>query len=345
MKKYLIYIFSAITVVSQAQVVSSCIAPPELTAEYQKDIVQLATNYLFQIHSPDTLLVHPPQQTLDEVSGGLAAILNAASIPERDSVFNLYCVHNLNGWPYDYAGFLVNVDTSFAWTHAWQSHVTFSGNPYMDSLTTQYALHVDNFYNWSFGNYAELGVDSAWNIMALMDSISYCPGVLSVEQNGLIGGAGKIEYFKSGNDRYYDFYFEFNDCFDGCDNYRKWSFMVDLNCTVYYLGFTDWGVFGIAPLPPPVNCNLFTAVNEISENEIVIFPNPVINQLAVSNRQFAKGTVSIYDLGGAMEINTPFQTINKEQLIEIDVRSLSPGIYIMEVADGQKIIRRKFVKQ
>ncbi len=341
MKESLTFLFSAITVFSQAQVASSCVTPPQLATEYRKDIVQLATNYLFQIQSPDTVFVHPPLQTIDEISGGLAAILNATSIPERDSVFNLYCVHNLNGWPYDYAGFLVRVDTSFAWTQAWQNHVTLTGNSYMDSLTSKYSLHITNFYNWSFGNYAELGVDSAWNILALMDSIRYCPGVISVEQNGLIGGAGKIEFFKSGNDRYFDFYFEFNDCFDGCDNYHRWSFKVDTGCTVSYLGFTDWGVFGISPLPAPVSCNTFTTVITISENDFFIFPNPVVAKLTIDNKQWAMNTLAVYSLEGKKLLTTPLQELRTE----IDVRMLSPGVYILELTDDGKIFRSKFVKQ
>jgi hypothetical protein len=215
----------------------------------------------------------------------------------------------------------------------------------MDSITSHYALHIDNFYNWSFGNYAELGVDSAWNIMALMDSIRYCPGVLFVETNGLIGGAGKIEYFKAGNDRYFDFYFEFNDCFDGCDNYRKWSFMVDPNCTVYYLGFTDWGVFGISPLPAPVNCNLFTDINDIPEKDMVIFPNPVINQLAVSSRQYAINSTSIYNISGELVMRPPMQCVNSQHQVEIDVHLLPPGIYFLDVACDEYISHTRFIKQ
>src|SRR5690349_19067395 len=129
---------------SNAQVASNCVAPPELEQGYRKDIMQLATYYLDQLQSPDTIYVHPPQNVIDDITGGLAAILNA-NTPESDSVFNLYCVHNMNGWPYDYAGFLVQVDTSVAWTHAWQNLTTLTGNSYVDSLTTQYALHIDNF--------------------------------------------------------------------------------------------------------------------------------------------------------------------------------------------------------
>src|SRR6186713_678033 len=111
MKRIFTSLLVLASTISNAQVASSCLPPPELVQGYNKDIMQLATNYLDQIQSADTIYVHPPQSVVDEITGGLAAILNA-NLPESDTVFNLYCVHNMNGWPGDYAGFLVQVDTS-----------------------------------------------------------------------------------------------------------------------------------------------------------------------------------------------------------------------------------------
>ena len=341
MKKIFTIIFILTSTISNAQVASSCSVPPELAVSYNKDIMQLATYYLDYIQSPDTIYVHPPQYVVDDIGGGLAAILNA-NLPESDSVFNLYCVHNLNGWPGDYAGFLVQVDTSVAWTHAWQNLITLTGNSYVDSLTTQYALHITNFYNWSFGNYAELGVDSAWNIMALMDSIGYAPGVISVEPNGMIGQAGTISYEKTGSDRYFSFYFEFNDCFDGCDNYRRWGFRVDSACNVYYLGFSDWGVFGVQPLPLPINCNLYDKVDEISSKELNLYPNPASDEVRLTLKDQNLKHISVFDLLGKTVLEIDNAAITNE--VVLDVSKLTPGLYFVTSFNDEKIFRGSFVK-
>jgi len=342
MKRFIIFILVLASTKANAQITSSCNVPPELAEAYHKDIVQLATNYLDNIQSPDTIYVHPPQYVMDDISGGLAAILNA-NTPESDSVFNLYCVHNLNGWPYDYAGFLVQVDTSVAWTQAWQNLVTITGNSYVDSLTSLYALHVDNFYNWSFGNYAELGVDSAWNIMALMDSLRYAtPGIISVEPNSMIGQAGTIEYEKTGNDRYYSFYFEFSDCFDGCDNYHRWGFKVDSACNVYYLGFSDWGVFGVQPLPAPLNCNLYDKVEELSSGQLNLYPNPATSEVRLKMEDQNIRNITVYDLLGKTVLEIDYATITNE--VVLDVSNLNPAIYFVNASGDKKIFRSSFVK-
>src|SRR5689334_20979117 len=100
--KNILLIIALFAFTANAQVTSSCDVPPQLDAAYHKDAVQLATNYLDQAQGPDTIYVHPPQYLMDDIKGGLAAIVNSG-LPEADSVFNLYCVHNINGFPGDYA--------------------------------------------------------------------------------------------------------------------------------------------------------------------------------------------------------------------------------------------------
>ncbi len=336
----LVSIFDSI----QAQVPSDCTVPQLLATEYNRDINQLATNRLFQLQSPDTVLVRIPQAYTDSISEGLAAIFNATSIPERDSVFNLYCVHNNNGWPGDYAGFLVQVDTNYSWTNAWQNLVTLTGDPLMDTILTRYHLTISNFYNWSFGTYAELSVDSSWNNLALIDSLQMVAGVLSAEQNSMIGEAGFINYSSIGDTRYYSFYFEFSDCFDGCDNYHNWMFKVNADCSVEYLGFVDWGIFGIQPLPSPINCNTFTSVpeNNSQKADCYIFPNPSNGkfQLTVSGLSFEnKSTVEIYNIQGEIIYHSTITNSNSE----IDLSKEAKGIYFVKILDGKTILTKKIV--
>ena len=345
MNRLFFFTFLLTTSLSNAQVNSSCNVPPILASEYKRDLVQLATFRLFETHNSDTMKVRIPQTDLDSVSGGLAAIFNATSIAERDSVFNLYCVHDHNGWPYDYAGLLVKVDTSYTWTQAWQNMNTLTGNAYIDFILTTYSLHITNFYNWSFGSYAELGTDSSWNVLALIDTIEQAPGVQSAESNYYIGEAGKITYSVSGGSRYYDFYFEFNDCFDGCDNYRDWSFSVDGTCTVNYLGFSDWGVFGIQPLPLPLNCNTFTSSDNVPKpSGISIFPNPVHDNLIVRFNTLSLGSIQfiLYDCMGK-ECKRISAVSND---LEVGMKDFSEGIYFFTIADKEIILASgKILKQ
>lgn len=343
MKKYLFLISICFAMSGSAQVTSNCNVPQLLASEYHRDITQLATKRLFEIHSSDTALVRIPQIHYDSIAGGLAAVFNALSIPERDSIFNLYCVHNLNGWPIEYDGLLVQVDTNFAWTQAWQSLNNTTGNSYIDYITSTYSLTISQFFNWSFGNYALLLTDSSWNIPALIDTLEQEPGIVSAEADNIIGAAGTITYSSSGNFRYYNFFFEFSDCFDGCDNYHEWMFMVDYNCSVSYLGFQDYGIFGIQPLPQPVNCNTFTSTPDFSQGmNVIVYPNPVHDVLNIQLKGYELGQyiLSVYDVLGNEVIHSTFDNDN----IHLEAENLTGGIYFYSIHGKSGVLKGKFIK-
>ena len=197
------------------------------------------------------------------------------------------------------------------------------------SLINKYGLSVTGFTNFSFGSIAELSTNRILNLNALLDSIELEPAVSLAEANGLIGLAGKITYSEVNSVRYYNFRFEFSDCFDGCDNYREWQFAVNPDCSVNYLGFTDFGFFGVQPLPAPTNCNLFTAVKENMEDQIRVYPNPASDRIFVEQGNFQEFTIT--DLLG--------RTVKSGQLDAdnfIDINSLAPGIYILNITGDSK---------
>lgn len=355
MKKNLLFLltfFASFSSVHAQVVPSTCSIPQILADQYRRDIRQLAVKRLFQLQSPDTALVSIPQAGIDSIAEGLAAIFNATSIPERDSVFNICCVHNLN--PFDgfggYVGFIVKVDTNYAWTNAWQNLTTLTGDPLMDTILTRYHLTITNFYNWTIGNYAELAVDSSWNNFALIDSLEMVSGVLLAEVNSLVGVAGKISYGVIGNSRYYGFAYEWQDCFDGCDASRTWKFKVNADCSVEYLGFDEfcyWAQFAI-PCDPivPVNCNTFTSVPEdnLQQANFMLSPNPstgkfqlTLNGLSLTDNS----TVIIYTAQGKLiHQSTPAQPTT-----EIELNIQASGIYFVRIQVGQTVLTKKMIIQ
>jgi hypothetical protein len=346
MKKNLLLFFLTCTISLNAQVTSSCSVPPALWTHYELDIKNLTLGRMYQLQTPDTAFIHIPQAWTDTVAQGLAAILNASSIPEVDSVFNLYCVHDVNDWYVAGNSIMVRVDLNYPWTQAWQNLSSMTGNPFIDTMMVHYDLQVTYFYNWAIGDYAILETDSIWNIYALMDSLETEPGVISSELNSMIGGAGHIAYSKIGVDRYYEFYFEFNDCFDGCDNYHNWRFRVGPDCSVEYLGFVDWGFFSIQPLPPPLNCNAFVSVKEnSSEGSFTVYPNPASATATVimKNKAGNRVLITLFNAEGK-EVKTISEITRDE--IKIDMSDLSQGLYIFRIyQDGQPIGSGKISKE
>jgi hypothetical protein len=328
----------------QAQVPSDCTVPPVLRQEYARDVINLAMTQLYGTSSPDTAFVHVPTNWTNPIWEGIAAVYNATALPERDSVFNLYCVHDQTSLIQTYQGYLIQIDTNFAWTQAWQNLITLTGNAALDAMLTHYDLEIAQYFNWSFGQYALLQSDSLWNNRALIDSLEAIPGIIFGEPDQIFGSAGKIEYEAIGNDRYYDFYFEWSDCFDGCDNYRVWHFKVSSDCSVTYLGFDEWGFFGLLPLPSPLNCNISTA--QLEPNSAIgfkVFPNPTsgkieVEMVAQENEWMA---VSLYDLN--CRHLTTVSTWSAS--MEIDLSHYPAGIYSLNISQNGKLIgQRRVIK-
>jgi hypothetical protein len=79
-----------------------------------------------------------------------------------------------------------------------------------------------------------------------------------------------------------------------------------------------------------------------SENNILIFPNPVFNELTVGNSQLAVSEIEIYDVVGKSCL-TP--TLNKGKGVRFDVTALAPGIYFLKLTGLKETRVMKFVKQ
>jgi hypothetical protein len=297
---------------------------------------------MFELNSPDTALVQIPQAWQDTIMEGMSAISNAIAIPERDSVLNLYCVHDLVSSQHVITKeLMVSVDTSYEWTQPWQNLEALTGDPMIDTIITRYALEVSEFYNWSFANVALLATDSLWNIYALIDSLQAVPGVYYAEPNYFLGTAGLILYQKAGTDRYYDFWFQWNDCFDGCDNAHAWKFKVYEDCSVEYLGYEDWWVFDYQPLPAPENCNLFSATGEkVADHGFMVFPNPAIDRITIIADNKGRRGYSLTDLTGRT-----VRTGSFTGQVVLDIADLPAGYYLLLLNKGGTHFYQKVVKK
>ena len=88
---------------------------------------------------------------------------------------------------------------------------------------------------------------------------------------------------------------------------------------------------------PPLN------VNEIlSDKSFTLFPNPVFDNMTLLVPDFvSKAELRIFSVLGELKYSS---TIVQPKT-DIDISTLSQGIYIAEIATGNNISRRKFIKQ
>ena len=86
--------------------------------------------------------------------------------------------------------------------------------------------------------------------------------------------------------------------------------------------------------------NLFlVGVNELSTNDLSIYPNPVSSQLRINNANPSINYIEILDVTGktVKTINSNYKTVN--------VSDLTKGIYFLQVYTEDGLINKKFIKE
>lgn len=97
--------------------------------------------------------------------------------------------------------------------------------------------------------------------------------------------------------------------------------------------------------------NTGVAEQTVKQNELSVYPNPVLNKLSVSipisiGTQLSNNavlTVTVYDVMGKQKRQQQFAT--NEGKLSLDVSGLASGIYFLQVQQKCKVYNAKFVKE
>ncbi|MCR4738589.1 MAG: T9SS type A sorting domain-containing protein [Bacteroidales bacterium] len=102
--------------------------------------------------------------------------------------------------------------------------------------------------------------------------------------------------------------------------------------------------YGSYYLIPRKGEDLGTGVAQyLTENDLVIYPNPVADQLNVSLRtdKYQVTRVAIYDINGKLVCSQPVE----DNHVRMDVQGFSAGTYFLRLSDGKNMITTKFIKK
>lgn len=84
-------------------------------------------------------------------------------------------------------------------------------------------------------------------------------------------------------------------------------------------------------------------INDNVISEFQIYPNPTFDKLNIELNNRAK-TISIYSITGIEVMKIEKNQIN-DKLIQLDVSSLSKGMYFIKIKSENKTTTKKFIKQ
>lgn len=335
MKKLAPFIFVIMTLNVLAQIPSSCNVPPVLATDYDDDVHFLAMQRLYEIHSADTFSIIIPQVYKDSIWEGLAAIYNT-SIPERDSVFCLYNVHQWMGEPPFFYQVNIGVDTSFGWTDQWQNLQTTTGYTQLDDFISQYGFTLQGY--GTFSNSASLVTNQKINIIQFNDSLLTFTGILNTASS-VAGDGDRILYSTNSNVRQYYFSAGCEDCPSGCIFRNTWSYSVMTDCSVLYNGAS----YGDYYCLPPNNCE--TIGVETSKPDVLlvsIYPNPTTTSLTIETTLVSSGTIQteIKNSLGQIVYNFNEKASNGLYKKTIDL-NLGQGIYFLTLQTDQGLMTKK----
>ena len=97
-------------------------------------------------------------------------------------------------------------------------------------------------------------------------------------------------------------------------------------------------------LIPRTGADISTGLPQyLTENDVVIYPNPVADRLTVSLRtnEFNVTTMAVYDLNGKLILAQPVT----DNQISVNANSFAPGHYFLRLSDGKSSYTTKFVKR
>ena len=339
-KLHLLLIITLLSVTGYSQVTSDCTAPSILLSEYEKDVKDIALKRIIYFDSEDAGLIDIPSAWQDTVLAGLAAIFNSFSIPERDTVFDIHCIHNSS--PINskiYKRIMVKVNESYGWPLAWASLNTVTGNAAVDELVNTYGFTVVSYS--SFSDVATLETDQLINAIAFCEQMALNEGVIYAEPSYGIGDANQINYSRIGDNLFFTFSVKWDDCPSGCINRYMWHFFVDYNtCETMFTGAESY-ISTSAPIPDPSYCNITgikTPKTEVS-SDWVVFPNPATNIINIKTGNQAK--IEIINSEGKIK----FRKNTDDIATSIDISEYKSGLYLVKLSDGSSIRVFKIIKE
>ena len=324
-----------------AQMASNCNIPAALKNAYESDVKYLALQRIDSQHVAYLDSIDIPYSYQDTIWQGLAAIYNLDSFAPRDSVFDIFCIHQDDGLNHSID---IGVNMTDALNQNWGAGQIATGNAALDSMLINYGFTVvGGGYIFAGAAHWTLNTAQDINIEAVCHKLPIASHVLSAvpEHYNYVAGGKVITYQLNGAQRLYDFKLIFgNYCPSGCYSYKDFQFEVENNCAVTYLGSSMMLNLGDS-LPEPSNCYITTGINRLTKRAQYIYPNP------------ANDLVTVNGLNGVFNYiitNIFGQTLAKGNVAnhtQIPVKSLDAGMYIISFYNENGMFESscKLVKQ
>jgi hypothetical protein len=197
---------------------------PDEEAAYAADATVLAFRY--QLQAGDRDAVEIPDDLVDDLAD---ALVRARTSENGGLIIGIHARAALSP-----VRLLVAVDPEAAWAGAWRAGATETGDAAVDALLDRYNLSLSRYIEGL--DLAVLNSPVALNTVALAGRFAGLDGVRYAEPDGLAGDGDDITAVRSDDGWVLDFSRGSGDCPAGCIERTFWTFEVDDDGDVRYLG-------------------------------------------------------------------------------------------------------------
>jgi PKD repeat protein len=128
----------------------------------------------------------------------------------------------------------------------------------------------------------------------------------------------------------------------GLAPFTSYEWKVKTQCAAGWKDFTSTSLFLTLALKED------ETIDNLNETEILIYPNPVQNQLNFVLPESISGqvTIKVFDLIGNKLIEQIVNTGGGNNALQIDVQQIPIGVYLLSIGDAQhELATQKFIKQ
>lgn len=338
LKNLALILLTFITSTGFSQIQSNCEVPQNLQTAYATDVANLTVKRLYQNDSPDTCFITIPQIHQDSIWEGLATIFNASSVPGRDSIFDIFCIHQENQNIKLRKDILVYTDSSSQWTEYWQNLEILTGDSELDNLLSYYGFSIESYtdisYSDSYDGRVKFITEQDINTIAFCDSLETFEGIHHASPNSSYLEGNDIDYNVIEGVKYFDFRlincgFDWGTCY-----YYTWKYEVHQDCYVDFAGI----IAETYELPDPQNCNITTHSDNNYSNSINIYPNPTKGEVSISinDKEIHNFSLEVSDIHGKIILKKEIQTNN----LRLD---LPNGLYFLKLTDKENVYTKKLI--
>lgn len=325
----LLFVLIFSTLASEAQLYpSDCIAPDSIKALYKTDAQRLALRRVYKFHLPGMNADTIPALQTDTALQALVTLYNAATMPARDTVINKFNIHSFAQGgldsPYKFSMNRLQIwaDETEQWMQDFKNGIIPTSDTLINQLLLDYHLTLDTYVDLTSGiDGLYFTSDSNYN----MDAVAVLWGQAYFAVGGDMGAVGDASdiLLDTVTSTYTQLTFKYGwgDCPSGCVYNRYWTFQVNFDCTVTYVGSYGDTIPALS-------------VTGITKNDVAVYPNPFNRDLYVDNVK-ANTAYHLYNSTGVLVMNG---IVSAKQPIITD---LPQGVYFLKLSadDGVKVMK------